>query len=62
MVAATPTASTGRIDVSVTAMSMARPPKRSVSGPVTMRPRAPTRIGVATSSDASALDSDMSRA
>ena len=36
----------------VTAMSMTRPPKRSVSGPLTSRPNDPTRIGVATSSDA----------
>ncbi len=61
MVAATPSASTGRIDASVTAMSMARPPKQSVSGPVTVLTK---NLGVATSSDTSAcLDSeDMSRA
>ena len=40
-------------------MNMTRPPNRSVSAPTTTRPSAPTRIGVATSIDASVLLSDM---
>ena len=58
MVPATPTASTGTIDARVTAMSMVRPPKRSVNGPLTSRPSEPTRIGVATSREASLLLSE----
>jgi hypothetical protein len=43
-------------------MNIARPPNRSVSEPTTIRPRAPTKIGVATSIDASVLFSDRSPA
>lgn len=55
---AAPTASTGTIDASEIAMNIARPPKRSVSEPTTMRPREPTRIGVATSIEACVLLSE----
>ena len=43
-------------------MNMVRPPNRSVSDPMTIRPIEPTRIGVATSSDASVLLNDRSPA
>ena len=58
IVPAIPTANTGTIDDRVTAMSMTRPPKRSVSGPLTSRPNDPTRMGVATSSEAWVLLSE----
>lgn len=41
---------------------LTRPPNRSVSAPTTTRPIDPTRIGVATSIDASVLLSDRSPA
>ncbi len=53
---------TGTIDATDTAMNIVRPPNLSVSDPMTMRPSDPTRIGVATSIDASVLLNDRSPA
>jgi len=43
-------------------MNIVRPPNRSVSEPMTIRPSDPTRIGVATSMEASVLLNDRSPA
>ena len=59
---AAPTASTGAIDANEIAMNIVRPPNRSVSAPTKIRPTDPTRIGVATSIEASVLLRDRSPA
>lgn len=59
---AAPTASTGRIEASVTARNIVRPPNLSVSEPTAIRPTDPTSIGVATSIEACVLLSLMSPA
>jgi hypothetical protein len=54
-VPAAPTATTGTIEAREMAMNIVRPPNRSVSEPMMIRPIDPTKIGVATSIEASVL-------